>query len=96
MNDNEPNVNSQRNSEFIKNIKDKYTSARGVKASNNYAASNSSSLYPEKSEHHQRMNSSVLQSKETVLNGRAGYNGDNYSKLERNYVNLGEYQTFRG
>lgn len=49
MNDNEPNVNSQRNSEFIKNIKDKYTSARGVKASNNYAASNSSSLYPEKS-----------------------------------------------
>lgn len=49
MNDNEPNVNSQRNSEFIKSIKDKYTSAKGAKVSNNYGASNSSSHYPEKS-----------------------------------------------
>lgn len=49
MNDNEPNANGQRNSEFIKSIKDKYTSARGVKASNNYGVSTSSSLYPEKS-----------------------------------------------
>ena len=95
MNDNEPIVNNQRNSEFIKSIKDKYTSARGAKASNNYGAS-SSGHYPEKLEHHQRTNSSVLQSKEAVLNGRAGYNADNLSRLERNYVNLGEYQTFRG